>query len=244
MSDERVLCVSSDALCGLVNSLSSLNDLTDKSYIPAQILSLPSILGLLNQNMFFPRSECENDVSLRQLCTYSVLNNYGNIVSYQRTKLSGEGRLKGKRSIGVGGHINDSDFLYSSNNILNTTEIKVFGAAIREIEEEIKIISNYNMPSLSGSPSKFNLRYVGLILIQDSSKLDSSAVPVDLVHAGLVFEAHFRCHSIAAKENSMSDIRTFADFNVRDEIRNDCEYERWSQILIRQMKYPISTYFH
>ena len=57
---------------------------------------------------FRPRDEVETDPSLKQLIPYVVLRHDGRLFHYTRSS-GGEKRLLGRRSVGIGGHINDTD---------------------------------------------------------------------------------------------------------------------------------------
>ena len=69
---------------------------------------LPTFLDRKN-NFFVPRSAAEEDPTLKQLIPYAVFLHGGKILHYTRGAKSGEKRLVAKSSIGIGGHINDTD---------------------------------------------------------------------------------------------------------------------------------------
>ena len=115
--------------------------------------------GLIKEEnfRFIPRSEAETDETHLQLIPYVIVVKRHSVLTYQRTKLSGEQRLIGKHSIGFGGHINSDDVTFQRG-------------LIREIfEEELK-----GLNVVEDCPS-----FRGLILD------DSSAV--GRVHLGIVY---------------------------------------------------------
>lgn len=59
--------------------------------------------------LFLPRAEAEEDPSYKQLIPYCLFRCAGKILHYRRGSGAGEGRLLGKRSIGIGGHISEED---------------------------------------------------------------------------------------------------------------------------------------
>ncbi len=59
-----------------------------------------------------PRSEVEQDPSFKQIIPYVIMVYRKTFLSFIRGKKSGEFRLLGKRSIGIGGHINLTDLTY------------------------------------------------------------------------------------------------------------------------------------
>jgi predicted NUDIX family phosphoesterase len=66
---------------------------------------------------FRPRETVETDESVMQLIPYVLVLNDYKILTYNRLKKSGEQRLRGKCSIGFGGHINDTDSNFETGMI-------------------------------------------------------------------------------------------------------------------------------
>jgi len=62
----------------------------------------------LNQEFKF-RPEVEKDTSYKQIIPYVVVKRNGLVLSYQRAGKGHEERLKAFRSIGIGGHVKDTD---------------------------------------------------------------------------------------------------------------------------------------
>ena len=58
---------------------------------------------------FVGRDACETDDDLKQMIPYVIVRHGGKYLAYSRTSQSGEKRLVGKRSVGIGGHINPTD---------------------------------------------------------------------------------------------------------------------------------------
>lgn len=58
---------------------------------------------------FIPRSQAEKDPAYKQLIPYVIMTHGGKYLSYVRGLRAGETRLVGRRSIGMGGHINPVD---------------------------------------------------------------------------------------------------------------------------------------
>jgi len=74
--------------------------------------ALATVVGeILSQDnlKYVDRAPAETDPSLKQVIPYIVVRKGDLILTYQRTKKSGESRLAGKRSLGFGGHINPHD---------------------------------------------------------------------------------------------------------------------------------------
>src|SRR5712691_9725241 len=60
-------------------------------------------------NFFLPRAQAENDPAHKQIIPYALLAFEDKVLCYVRGKKAGEQRLVAKGSIGIGGHMNDSD---------------------------------------------------------------------------------------------------------------------------------------
>ena len=82
---------------------------------------------------YMPRDSVEEDPSYKQLIPYCVFRHDGQIFYYRRGDKGGEGRLKSKRSIGIGGHISSED--HSSEGSAYREGMR------REIEEEVHLES-------------------------------------------------------------------------------------------------------
>jgi len=80
------------------------------------------------RGFFVERRHAENDASMKQIIPYCVVARGDAVFLTRRTKKGGDARLHGKRSIGIGGHINPVD----------GADILGLGLA-REIEEELAV---------------------------------------------------------------------------------------------------------
>src|SRR3984893_6879836 len=73
---------------------------------PAKYLN--AILSRGN-NFSLPRTQAENDPAHKQIVPYAILAFKDKVLYYVRGKKAGEQRLVAKGSIGIGGHMNESD---------------------------------------------------------------------------------------------------------------------------------------
>ncbi len=80
---------------------------------------------------FTPRGLCETDPSFKQIIPYCMITRGDEIFSYRRLDKSGEDRLVGKTSIGVGGHMNPIQGL----GFMELMEHNM----LRELSEEVDI---------------------------------------------------------------------------------------------------------
>ena len=85
-------------------------------------------------NFFLPRAQAENDPTHKQIVPYAILAFKDKVLYYVRGKKAGEQRLIAKGSIGIGGHMNETD------ESLFVMDEQAYRAGVeREVNEEIKI---------------------------------------------------------------------------------------------------------
>ena len=124
---------------------------------------------------FLPRGAAELDPTYRQLVPYAVLRRGGEVFHYQRAG-GGEGRLRGRRSIGIGGHVNDGDGPAAS---------AVRAGFLRELHEEVSL------------PDGWTDRLAAL--------LHDPSTPVGAVHVGLVYLVECPPGEVRPREAGMAD---------------------------------------
>jgi predicted NUDIX family phosphoesterase len=115
---------------------------------------------LLDRNVlsFRPRSEVETDPSFKQIIPYVVLRCGELVFHYTRGQKGSEARLRALRSIGVGGHVSESDHSLFDDPYRQ--------GLLREVEEEVHLDTAYTE------------RCIGLI--------NDDRTPVGQVHLGIV----------------------------------------------------------
>ncbi len=138
-------------------------------------IPLEEIKDLVEKRGFFVRrGKAEQDESLRQLIPYVVIKNKdGLYLMVRRLKAQTESRLHGFYSLGIGGHINDTDEGESP-------WMKFLSGMEREINEEVDI-ETYDWP-----------KYVGTIR--------ENTTDVNKVHLGIVFTITTNIKGIKEKE--------------------------------------------
>src|SRR5216684_4013355 len=92
-------------------------------------------------NFFLPRVQAENDATHKQIIPYAILAHEQTVLHYVRGKKAGEQRLVAKGSIGIGGHMNDSD--EHLPGIHNLDRDHYNEAVRREVAEEVFIETEY-----------------------------------------------------------------------------------------------------
>jgi predicted NUDIX family phosphoesterase len=98
---------------------------------------LEAILSRGN-NFFLPRAKAENDPTHKQIIPYVLLACGDKVLHYVRGKKAGEQRLVAKGSIGIGGHMNESD-----ESLFALDEAAYRAGVEREVNEEIKINTKF-----------------------------------------------------------------------------------------------------
>jgi len=164
---------------------------------------LPSFL-LKENNFFVPRASAEENPSLKQLIPYAIFRHAGKILHYTRGAKSGEKRLVAKCSVGIGGHINDTD-----ESLFSFDQSAYHHAVRREIREELV---------LGGG---FVERAVALI--------NDDSTDVGRVHLGIVHIVDLESPDVRAGEKAIAGL----GFATRGELlaRRD-SLETWSQIAL------------
>ncbi|MDQ6913991.1 MAG: hypothetical protein M3119_00745 [Verrucomicrobiota bacterium] len=192
--DENVLVVRR-SLFDELGSFHGLNFDTEKY--------LRAILSRGN-NFFLPRAQAESDPTHKQIIPYALIAHGNNVLHYVRGKKAGEQRLVTKGSIGIGGHMNDTDeslFAWDENAYRTGVE--------REVNEEIKI------------DSPFEDRIVAL--------LNDDTTEVGRVHLGVVHVFRLAEPEVEKREAMITNL-SFLD--RAELVRRRDSLETWSQICV------------
>jgi len=129
------------------------------------------------QQLFLPRGEMEVDPTYKQIIPYMVFVYQRQLLVMQRSAGAGEQRLASAYTIGIGGHVRQSD--------VAATALKEWGA--REFMEEVAYAGTVNAVQLMG-------------LVNDDTN------PVGRVHLGVVLVMHGSTDSIAVRSELQSGV--------------------------------------
>jgi predicted NUDIX family phosphoesterase len=152
--------------------------------------------------VFLDRALAEEDESFKQIIPYAAVTHGGRVLTHRRMAKSGEARLREKRSIGFGGHINDTDVTAGVRTHL------VLSGMIRELNEEVFI------------PGIRSLKLVGFV--------NDDSTPVNRVHLGIVFVVESASDHFVVNEPDQIQ----AEWSSPSEIDSWFEsLESWSQIV-------------
>jgi predicted NUDIX family phosphoesterase len=183
------------------NLFDQLGSFQGLNFKPEKYLNLLLSRG---NNFFFPRAQAENDPAYKQIIPYVLLVFQDRVLYYVRGKKAGEQRLVAKGSIGIGGHMNESD------ESLFAWDEQAYRAGVeREVNEEIKI------------DTPFQDRIVAL--------LNDDTTEVGQVHLGIVHIFHLAEQKVEKREAMITNLAflTRAELMARRE-----SLETWSQICL------------
>ncbi len=153
---------------------------------------------------FMARAAAETDPNFKQIIPYAIFTHAGKILSYVRGGKGGEKRLAAKRSIGIGGHMNDVDAAGEA------FDLEAYHRALqREIAEELCIHTSYRQRAVA-------------LLNDDSSE-------VGQVHMGVVHVFECESDAIACGEAAIAELA----FWEKEALLAERErLETWSQICV------------
>ena len=200
----KILCVATDLLS---------EEMTGR-----EVVKLAS-----QQGQWLERDEVETDKSVRQIIPYIVMTSINDegeatVFTFERLKGGDEDRLHNKWSVGVGGHVDETD---------NHRGTPIIDCAYREIREEIKIPEGY---AIDVTPDPL-------------AALCRSDTIVDQVHIGIVFAAEIFERTTdtvlqALESNEPNKIQ--GQMYTSDQLSQmldsgEKNFELWSQDVIKMM---------
>ena len=197
-SDENVLVVRRS----LFDELGSFHGLNVE---PEKYLS--ALLSRGN-NFFLPRAQAETDPSHKQIIPYALIAHGDTVLHYVRGKKAGEQRLVAKGSIGIGGHLNDTD-----ESLFAWDEHAYRAGVEREVNEEIKI------------ESPFEDRIVAL--------LNDDTTEVGRVHLGIVHVFRLAEPKVQKREAMITNL-SFLNRQQLLAVRGNLE--TWSQLCVDSLE--------
>ena len=196
--DENVLVVRR----GLFDELGSFHGL---NFEPQKYLK--ALLSRGN-NFFLPRAQAETDPSHKQIIPYALIAHGDTVLHYVRGKKAGEQRLVAKGSVGIGGHMNDTD-----ESLFAWDEHAYRAGVEREVNEEIKI------------ESPFEDRIVAL--------LNDDTTEVGRVHLGIVHVFRLAEPKVQKREAMITNL-SFLNRQQLLAVRGNLE--TWSQLCVDSLE--------
>ena len=155
-------------------------------------------------NFFLPRGQAENDPEHKQIIPYAIIAHENRVLHYVRGKKAGEQRLVSKGSIGIGGHMNDTD-----ESLFAWDEHAYRAGVEREVNEEIAIDTTFTDHTVA--------------------LLNDDTTEVGRVHLGIVHVFRLAESKVQKREAMITNLA----FLTRDELVARREtLETWSQICV------------
>ena len=163
-------------------------------------------------NFFIPRPEAENDPAYKQIIPYALIAFGKTVLHYVRGKKAGEQRLVAKGSIGIGGHMNETD------ESLFALDEQAYRAGVeREVNEEIKI------------DTPFEDRIIAL--------LNDDSTEVGRVHMGIVHIFKLKEPNVQKREAMITGLAFLAKEELMARRQS---LESWSQICLDSLERLLS----
>jgi predicted NUDIX family phosphoesterase len=155
-------------------------------------------------DFFLPRAEAETNPAYKQIIPYALIAFENKVAYYVRGKKAGEQRLVAKGSIGIGGHMNETD------ESLFAVDEQAYRAGVeRELNEEIKI------------DTPFEDRIVAL--------LNDDTTEVGRVHLGIVHVFKLAEPKVEKREAMITGLTFLAKTEL---LAHRETMETWSQICL------------
>lgn len=169
-----------------------------------------------------------------QICGYyQIKNEEGKILTYQRK--GKEAGLLGKWSIGIGGHIDITDYIDLKKTKPDGESVKlnelIAHSSIRELEEElgVELVSQ----NADGS-TKHHFEWTKDLTQHFDCVLSLSVDATNIVHLGLPAELQIDTTQISINPNA-DELINWQWLSKEDLKNNDREFEAWSKLLISHM---------
>lgn len=170
-----------------------------------------------------PRDLCETDERYLQIIPYvHIVNEHGEYFSYERGSAGNEARLHAKRSIGLGGHID--------NPVTATLDDLIAVEAARELEEEVGLVVD---------------KQTLLDALNHAIIIRQTSTAVDRVHLGIAFGINVHSSELKKLEEGvivnplwLSARMVYMHWMLKDLVKADTlkwEFEIWSQVVLQEM---------
>jgi predicted NUDIX family phosphoesterase/dephospho-CoA kinase len=178
-----------------------------KNYAPYVSVLLDS-----SNASFVPRVDAETDTSLKQVLSYVILRTSNKVLRFQRGNYTNvESFLKGRYSIGFGGHVRSPDI-----SVLPYADMGYSASVIRELREELRLPGN----EILTSPPP-----VIAVLNDDSSDVGQS-------HIAFVHLLDLPSADVRKNEKSINRLAFVPIEEIGTEIEH---YEYWSRLCVSEL---------
>ena len=186
---------------------------------------------VVNDAQWIERDDAEKDPNYLQIIPYLLVLAEGKILVYERLNMGGESRLHGKKSIGVGGHIDELDIpkgdiqtlpitSSTAHSYLGTPWDAVVIGAYRELQEELNI---------EDTKEEICINFSNYTIFDPSDE-------VGKVHLGIICTVDLNGRRIGIKEKGKlsGSLINVEDLETAIGIDSD-KFETWSKITINNI---------
>lgn len=169
---------------------------------------------IATRGFFMERAHAERTSEFKQIIPYTLVSHDKSLFLVRRLGAGGEQRLHGKRSVGIGGHINPEDDAGDRRDLISR-------CAQRELEEEL---------FLDGQAT-----FTPAGVINDDSN------PVGAVHFGLVLVARVPTAAVRVREEDCLEGGFQPIGEIRSLLADpQASFETWSSLLLAQIDSVLS----
>ena len=166
---------------------------------------------------FVDRAQAEIDNKIKQFVTFTLVFHESNILVYRRGKFTTTSEtLRGQKSVGFGGHVNDQDF-----DLFNRGGDAFRNNAARELKEELFLDEVYKERYEAENRTKV----LGYINVDDSA---------DAMHHIAVLVAFFHREASLPKKGELS-INQLAWHDLNNHLNDLSEFDLWSGMILRNI---------
>lgn len=166
---------------------------------------------------FMDRSSAEEDNSVKQFVTFTVVYHEKKVLIYRRGKFTTTSeRLQGQLSVGFGGHVNDDDF-----DLFNRGKDAFRSNAARELKEELFLDDIYR----ERHDAMERADVLGYINVDDSP---------DAEHHVAVLIAFHHTSSELPKKGELS-INQLSWLDLRNPLNDLEDFDLWSGMILRNI---------
>ncbi len=161
------------------------------------------------------RNILEKDSSFKQVLPYTIIEQDGKFLTYQRTPKGGESRLHGNYSIGFGGHIDIGDLMRHGNDVLDFWGT-IAESSIRELYEELALD-------------------VGLYWMKIEGIINDNSNDVGKVHLGFVYRVVLPSDYVVHSPEDQINLQGFK--TIEELVAERDLYENWSALIIDHLNH-------
>jgi predicted NUDIX family phosphoesterase len=155
---------------------------------------------------FVERAAAETEPRWKQIIPYCLIRFGDQLFVTRRLARGGETRLHGRRSIGIGGHINPVDA--AEGGMADRFHLGLR----REVEEEVQLPGDWSPTPLGW--------------------INDDTTEVGAVHVGLVFGIRATSPAVAVRETDKLTGALEALVELRNSWENDPHWETWSRLVL------------